>query len=76
MKDILDSVLAAAKAIVPAMVPGAGAVLVAGENLLKALEAGKDMFEPGDQSEVDGTIRELQATINDEVDAEIAALRG
>lgn len=72
----LKSVLEAAKAIVPVMVPGAGPVLVAGKHLLDALEAGKDMFEPGDQSEANGTIRELQTAINAEVDAEIAALRG
>lgn len=76
MNDILKHVLEAAKAIAPAIVPGAGPVLVAGKHLLEALEAGKDMFEPGDQSEANGTIASLQTAINAEIDDEIAALRG
>src|SRR3546814_10858244 len=75
MNDVLKHLLGAAKEIVPLMVPGAGAVLAAGEKIRDALEAGKDMFEPGDQSEVEGTLRELNTAMNAEVDAEIAALR-
>src|SRR3546814_13981960 len=73
MNDVLKHLLGAAKEIVPLMVPGAGAVLAAGEKIRDALEAGKDMFEPGDQSEVEGTLRELNTAMNAEADAEIAA---
>src|SRR3546814_9171178 len=53
MNDVLKHLLGAAKEIVPLMVTGAGAVLAAGEKTRDALEPGKDMFEPGDQSAVD-----------------------
>src|SRR3546814_11960814 len=76
MNDVLKHLHGAAKEIVPLMVPGAGAVLAAGEKIRDALEAGKDMFEPGDQSEVEGTLRELNTALHAEVDAEIADLRG
>lgn len=76
MEDVLKKLLEAGQAIVPALIPGAGPVLVAGKKILEALEAGKDLFEPGDQSEAEGTIRELNTAMNAEVDAEIAALRG
>ena len=76
MNDVLKFLLGAAKDIIPLMVPGAGPVLAAGQKIRDALEAGKDLFEPGDQSEVEGTIRELNTAMNAEVDAEIAALRG
>src|SRR3546814_18091581 len=76
MNDVLKHLLGAAKEIVPLMVPGAGAVLAAGEKIRDALEAGKDMFEPGDQSAVEGTLRELNTAMNAAVDAEIAARRG
>src|SRR3546814_1046342 len=61
MNDVLKHLLGAAKEIVPLMVPGAGAVLAAGEKIRDALEAGKDMFEPGDQSESEEHTSELQS---------------
>lgn len=76
MKEILQTVLEAGKALLPAIVPGAAPVIEAAGKIAKALEAGKDLLDPGDQSEADQTIREIQAAVNAHADKTIGGLRG
>jgi len=76
MNDVLAKIIEAGKAIIPAMVPGAGAALAAGKAIAEAIEAGRDLLTPGDQSAADETLAELQQRVNAHFDDTIAKLRG
>lgn len=76
MDDTLKLLIEAGKAILPAIVPGAGAAIRIGEGIADALEAAKDLGTPGDQSENAETRAAIRARVLQHFDDTIAGLRG
>ncbi|MBN8843240.1 MAG: hypothetical protein J0H88_08325 [Sphingomonadales bacterium] len=76
MNDAIKHLIAAARDIVPAIVPGAAPAIQLGKAILDALEAGKDLVTPGDQADYGETREALRAKVLAHFDSTIAGLRG
>lgn len=76
MDDILKHLIAAGKAVLPAIVPGASTAILIGKGVVDALEAAKDLGTPGDQAENAVTREAVREKILEHFDDTISGLRG
>lgn len=76
MDDTLKHLLAAGKAILPQIVPGAGPAILMAKGIIDALDAGKDLVTPGDQADYGATRDALRDKVLAHFDDTIAGLRG
>ena len=76
MDDALKLLIAAGKAILPQIVPGAAVAIQVGKGIVDALEAAKDLGTPGDQSENAATRDAVREKILEHFDETIRGLRG
>lgn len=76
MDDTLKLLIAAGKAVLPQIVPGAAVAIQVGKGIVDALDAAKDLGTPGDQSENAVTREAVREKILEHFDATIKGLRG
>lgn len=76
MEDALKLLIAAGKAVLPQIVPGAAVAIQVGKGIVDALEAAKDLGTPGDQSDNAATRDAVREKILEHFDDTIAGLRG
>jgi hypothetical protein len=76
MDDALKLLIAAGKAVLPQIVPGAAVAIQVGKGIIDALDAAKDLGTPGDQSDNAVTRDALREKILEHFDATISGLRG
>ncbi len=76
MDDTLKLLIAAGKAVLPQIVPGAAVAIHVGKGIVDALDAAKDLGTPGDQSENAVTREAVREKILEHIDATIQGLRG
>lgn len=76
MDDTLKLLIAAGKAVLPQIVPGAVVAIEVGKGIVDALEAARDLGTPGDQSDNAVTREAVREKIIEHIDATIKGLRG
>lgn len=76
MDDTIKLLIAAGKSVLPQIVPGAAIAIQIGKGIVDALEAGKDLGTPGDQSDNAATRGAVREKILEHFDATISGLRG
>lgn len=76
MDEALKLLIAAGKAVLPQVVPGAAVAIQVGKGIIDALDAAKDLGTPGDQSDNAVTRDALREKIIEHFDATISGLRG
>lgn len=75
MEDALKLLIAAGKAVLPQIAPGAVVAIEVGKGIVDALEAARDLGTPGDQSENLATREAVREKIVEHFNATINGLR-